>query len=445
MAKRAGTRGDVTIITLGCSKNTVDSEHLGYHLSQGGWQVHYDADPGKGWCAIINTCGFIGDAKEESIDYILRASALRKQGTLASLWVFGCLSERYRDALRAEIDGVDGWFGVNDTADLLRALGVEGTPGVGQGRLRSTAPHIGFLKIAEGCNRGCAYCAIPGIRGRYRSAEYGALLREAEALAAGGVKELILIAQEITSYGQDLGSEAADLTRLLRGLEGIEGIEWFRLHYAYPTTLPRHLTDLMGRSRKLCHYLDIPIQHVNDRVLRAMHRGHTGADTRRIVRELRSAVPDIALRTTVMVGYPGEGDTEFEELLDFIKEGHFAHLGAFTYCEEEGTPASHLYPDSIPEEEKQRRKEAVMEAQREISLRYNQGLVGRILPVLIDTQMDAHGWIGRTQYDSPEVDGEVLLQSEVPLRPGQFVKARIVSADDYDRHGELVVMPEAQS
>lgn len=437
-------KGTVTIVTLGCSKNTVDSEHLGYHLAQGGWRVHYDEDPQKGWHTIINTCGFIGDAKEESIGYILRAVELRKRGVITGLWVMGCLSQRYRDSLREEIEGVDGWYGVHDAAALLRALGVEGTPIVGNGRRLSTQKHLGYLKIAEGCNRGCAYCAIPGIRGGYQSAPLEALLREAEELAKGGVKELILIAQEITSYGGDLGLREEGLTRLLDGLEHIPGIEWIRLHYAYPTTLPLHLAERMGASSRVCHYLDIPIQHVNNSVLKAMHRGHTGADIRRITRELRTTIPDIALRTTVMVGYPGEGEKEFNELLDFIREGHFAHLGAFTYCEEEGTPASHRYPDVIPEEEKQRRREAVMAAQQEVSLRFNEGLVGRVMRVLIDGQLGENGWVGRTQYDSPEVDGEVILQHDTPLEIGSFVRVRITEADAYDRQGVVLSAEEGQ-
>ncbi|MBQ4278419.1 MAG: 30S ribosomal protein S12 methylthiotransferase RimO [Rikenellaceae bacterium] len=423
----------INVVTLGCSKNLVDSEHLMAQLERQNLEVVHDSNDPAARTVVINTCGFIGDAKEESINTILSFAEARTRGDIDHLFVMGCLSERYRDELAAEIPEVDRMFGVRDLADVVRAVGAEYRTELAGERRLTTPSHYAYLKISEGCNWGCGYCAIPLIRGRHVSVPMEALVAEAEGLAARGVKELIVIAQDTTYYGLDLYGRRA-LADLLRRLCRIDGIEWVRLHYAYPAHFPDEVIDLLRDEPKMCPYLDIPLQHVADSQLKAMRRGIDGAGTRALVRRLREQVPGIAIRTTLIVGYPGESEADFAELLDFVREMRFERLGVFAYCEEEGTHSALHLQDDIPEEEKQRRVDAVMSLQREISLGNNRGRVGRTEPVIID-RAEGDYYVGRTRHDSPEVDDEVLVSSPEPLAPGTILSVRITGADDYDLYG----------
>lgn len=434
MARSVAPR--VVIVTLGCSKNLVDSERIGASFAQAGWRVSYDRDPRRGDVLILNTCGFIGDAKEESVNYILRAERLRKEGFLKKLVVMGCLAQRYRVELPAEIPNVDAWYGVDDALRLLTECGVP--PSQSLLRLPSTPRHFAYLKIAEGCDRSCAFCAIPAIRGRFRSEEEATLLRETEELAEGGVKELILVAQELTYYGRERGEQDA-LVPLLEKLAAIRGIEWLRLHYAYPHDFPPALVDWMASEPKACHYLDIPVQHANDEVLRSMRRAHSQAQTVDLIERLRAKIPDIALRTTLIVGYPTEGEKEFTELLDFVRWAQFEHLGAFPYSAEEGTYAASHFVDAVSEEEKQRRYDELMRLQRGIAEQVRGRRLGEVVPVLIESRMEEGLWVGRTQYDSPEIDGEVhVVAPDGAVAEGALVAVRLRSVLDYDFEGELV-------
>ena len=420
------------IHTLGCSKNLVDSEYLGGALRASGWQVSYEATTQPGDVLILNTCGFIGDAKEESIDHILRAAALRAAGHLDKLVVFGCLSQRYPSELAAEIPEVDHWFGARDLAPLLRLFHCAPDLTLGQPRYTSTPSHYAFLKIAEGCDRQCAFCAIPAIRGSFRSFPHQALVAEAQALAQQGVRELILIAQELTYYGHDRG-DATALVTLLQALARIEGIEWIRLHYAYPRPFPEELIEWLATEPKACPYLDIPLQHIAEPVLQAMRRHHTGAYARELVDRLRASIPRLALRTTLIAGFPNETEDDFRELLDFVQHVQFDHLGVFTYSEEEGTHAAKHWPDAIPEEVKQARRDALMQAQMPISAARKAQHVGSVLPVILDARVDASTFTGRTQFDSPDVDGEVLVRDPShALEVGQIARVRITGSDEYD-------------
>lgn len=426
------------IVTLGCSKNVVDSEHIAAHAVGAGWDVLFDQEPEEGDALLLNTCGFIGDAKEESIEYILRAAAKRAEGELSELLVMGCLSQRYLEELRAEIPEVDRWYGVHDNAEILRDLGCQGQAIDWTRRMPSTPQHYAFLKIAEGCNRHCAFCAIPNIRGRFTSTPLPALVKEAGRLAELGVKELILIAQELTYYGYDLKSPDL-LLRLLNALEQIDGIEWLRLHYAYPTNFPPELVGWLATSPKACRYLDIPLQHISGHVLKTMRRAHDEAFSRELVERLRARIPDLALRTTLIVGYPTESEKDFQQLLDFVAETRFDHLGVFTYSEEEGTPAAKGLEDRIPQEEKEARRDAIMSLQRGISASRKAERVGQSLPVIIDHRLDGETLIGRTQYDSPEVDGEVVVADrEGVLSIGDIATVRITASSEYDLQGEVV-------
>lgn len=423
------------LVTLGCSKNTVDSERIGGALAGAGWHVRYDEEPTADDVLILNTCGFIGDAKEESIGYILRAESMLRCGAVRDVVVMGCLSERYKYDLQREVPGLAHWFGVRDADALLAGMGVQVAPGILPDRLRSTPKHYAYLKIAEGCNRGCSFCAIPGIRGRYSSLSQAQLLREAERLAAGGVKELMLIAQELTSYGHDL-REGSDLASLLWKLSDVEGIEWLRLHYAYPTGFQEGVLEWMRSCAKACRYLDIPIQHISDEVLRSMNRHHDGQATRALLRRLRDEVPGVTLRTSLIVGFPTEGEREFDELMSFVEEAEFDHLGVFAYSEEEGTVAARRYKDVVPLEEKQRRVESIMELQRPIAERRKARHVGQTLRIIVDELGEDATARGRTQYDSPEVDGEVLVRGVGgDIREGDFLNARIDGVEEYDLLG----------
>lgn len=434
MARKLAPR--VVIVTLGCSKNLVDSERIGAAFAAAGWRVCYDVDPRRGDVLILNTCGFIGDAKEESVNYILRAERLRQEGFLKKLIVMGCLAQRYRSELPTEIPNVDAWYGVNDESQLLSDCAI---PLAARSlRLPSTPRHFAYLKIAEGCDRSCAFCAIPAIRGRFRSEEERSLLREAEELAARGVKELILVAQELTYYGRERGQRDA-LVPLLEKLAAIDGIAWLRLHYAYPHDFPPALVDWMAREPKACHYLDIPVQHANDAVLRSMRRAHSQAQTVELIERLRRQIPDIALRTTLIVGYPTEGEREFAELLDFVRWAQFEHLGAFPYSAEEGTHAAATLVDVVPQEEKQRRYDELMRLQRGIAEQVRGRRVGAVVPVLVESKMEEGLWVGRTPYDSPEIDGEVHVAAPAgALHEGEIYPVRLSSVLDYDFEGEVV-------
>ena len=425
----------INIVTLGCAKNIVDSEHLAGQLGDG-WEVVYDSDSTDAKVVVINTCGFIGDAKEESINTILRFAAAREAGDIDHLFVMGCLSERYRDELRAEIPEVDEFFGVNNLADILRTVGERYRNELRGERRLTTPAHYAYLKISEGCNWGCGYCAIPLIRGKHVSVPFEELIDEATALARKGVRELIVIAQDTTYYGLDLYGKRR-LGELLRALCRIDGIEWARLHYAYPAHFPQDVIEAMRDEPKICKYLDIPLQHISDRMLRSMRRGLDKAETIRLVEDLRREIPDIALRTTLLVGYPGETEADFQELMEFVAATKFDRLGVFPYSEEEGTYSARELTDDVPQEVKEARADAIMELQRDIARGGNERLVGTTQRVIIDRRDDDF-WVGRTQYDSPEVDQEVLIPAVETLRPGEFATVRIVSADDYDLQGELV-------
>lgn len=428
----------VQVITLGCSKNTVDTEHLLSQLPSPDFRILPEDWSGVVDILLVNTCGFIGDAKEESVQAVLEAVERKKAGLAGRILVFGCLSQRYPRELATEIPEVDGWFGARDLAPVVRALGAEPSPTPGR-YLGDTKPYA-YIKISEGCDRRCSYCAIPLIRGAHRSVPMEDIVAEAQTLAARGVRELILIAQDTTWYGLDLYGRRS-LAELLQKLSAIPGIEWIRIHYSYPADFPDDVLEQMASNPKICKYLDIPLQHIADPVLKAMHRGVNGEWTRNLISRLRTKVPGVVLRTTMMVGHPGEGEAEFDELLEFTRQARFERLGAFRYCEEEGTwGAAHL-EDVVPEEEKTRRLDALMSLQQEISLDFNRGRVGAVEKVLVDSFADGT-LVCRSQYESPEVDGEVLVKLPEGACPdeyvGRFVEVRIVAADDYDLAAELL-------
>lgn len=413
----------IQVVTMGCSKNRVDSEHLMRVLQERGYELvpeTVDLASGRVDEVIINTCGFIQDAKEESVNAILEAVEAKKEGLVQKVSVFGCLSQRYRSELPPEIPEVDEWNGVL-TFDTL-------------GRVLTTPKHYAYLKIAEGCDRSCSYCAIPMIRGPHVSVPMEQLVAEARLLAAQGVKELIVIAQDTTYYGLDLYGKRR-LGDLLVQLAGIEGIEWIRLHYSYPSGFPEDVLRVMAGNPKICPYIDIPLQHSADKVLAMMRRGVDGRQTRELVARMRQLVPGVVLRTTLIVGHPGEGDAEFEDLLDFVRECRFERLGAFQYSEEEGTYGAIHYKDDIPAEVKQERYDRLMELQSGISLAFNQSRVGRRTRVLVDSVSGDGILVARSQTESPEVDGEILIKGTAPV--GQFADVTITGADEYDLIAEL--------
>ena len=430
----------INVITLGCSKNLVDSEHLMAQLQRNGFEIVHDSNETDARIVVINTCGFIGDAKEESVNTILAFADAKTKGCIDHLFVMGCLAERYKKELEQEIPEVDRYFGVNNLADIVEAVGGRYRDELTGERHLTTPGHYAYLKISEGCNWGCGYCAIPLIRGRHVSVPMEELLREAEMLAARRVRELIVIAQDTTYYGVDLYGRRR-LAELLTELCRIDGVEWIRLHYAYPTAFPDDVIDVMARERKICKYLDIPFQHISDAQLKAMKRRHTKADAYRLVERLRAAVPDIALRTTLLTGYPGETEADFEELLQFVHDVRFDRLGVFAYSEEEGTYSALHLTDDVPDAVKQRRVERIMELQKGISLENNRRRVGRTERVIVDSRQGDY-YVCRTQYDSPEVDEELLIPaSGRRLRRGCFYEARITAAEEYDLYGELL-LPE---
>lgn len=423
------------VVTLGCSKNTVDTEHLlaqvghAYEIVPEGAEEDVDV-------LLLNTCGFIGDAKEESIQVILEAARRKGEGHVGRLLVFGCLSQRYASELPELIPEVDGWFGARDLAPVVRALGVEPSGSCTDRHLTGKTRSYAFLKISEGCDRRCSYCAIPFIRGAHRSVPMEDLVEEARKLASAGVRELVIIAQDTTYYGLDLYHRRA-LAELLRRLSAVDGIEWLRIHYSYPADFPEDVLEEMASNPKVCPYLDIPLQHVSDKMLDMMHRHVDGAWTRALIRRMREKVPGVALRTTMIVGHPGETEAEFDELLDFVREARFERLGAFTYSEEEGTYGAEHFEDSVPEEVKQRRLDALMSLQKEISLGFNRSRVGSVERVLVDDWVDGI-LVCRSRYESPDVDGEILVRYPDGSLVGSFVDVRIIGADDYDLIAEIV-------
>ena len=424
------------VVTLGCSKNTVDTEHL---LAQVGHA--YEIVPeGSGEdvdVLLLNTCGFIGDAKEESIQAILEAAERKKSGHVGRLMVFGCLSQRYASELPGLIPEVDAWFGARELDPVVRALGVEPVTARRHERLLTgPARSYAYLKISEGCDRRCSYCAIPFIRGAHRSVPMEELVDEARSLAAKGVRELVVIAQDTTYYGLDLYRRRA-LAELLHRLSEVDGIEWIRIHYSYPADFPEDVLDEMASNPKVCPYLDIPLQHVSDRMLDMMHRHVDGAWTRDLIRRMREKVPGVVLRTTMIVGHPGETEADFDELLEFVREARFERLGAFTYSEEEGTYGASHFEDDVPKEVKDARLDALMSLQKEISLGFNRSRVGSVERVLVDDWVDGI-LVCRSRYESPEVDGEILVKYPDGSLVGSFIDVRIVGADDYDLIAEMV-------
>ena len=432
------------VITLGCSKNTVDTEHLlhqvkdAYDLVPEGEQVPVDV-------LLVNTCGFIGDAKEQSVQTILAAAQRKKAGEVGKLLVFGCLSQRYPRELPELIPEVDGWFGARELHSLTRALGCSYKADEAHRRVITGGRRpYAFLKISEGCNRRCSYCAIPFIRGAHRSVPMEVLEKEARELAAKGVRELVIIAQDTTYYGLDLYGRRA-LADLLRRLSAVNGIEWLRIHYSYPADFPEDVLSEMAENPKVCRYMDIPLQHVNDRVLRKMHRGVDGAWTRELIRRMREKVPGVVLRTTLITGHPGEGEAAFEELLEFVREARFQRMGAFAYSEEEGTYGAGHYRDRISGATKQKRLDTLMEVQRGISLAYNQSRIGSTVCVLADDFADGT-LVCRSEFESPEVDGEILVKytaeafggAEPASLVGKFFNVRITAADEYDLIAEVI-------
>ncbi|MBO7597340.1 MAG: 30S ribosomal protein S12 methylthiotransferase RimO [Bacteroidales bacterium] len=424
----------LSIITLGCSKNTVDSEDLATRLHNR-YNVVY-GEHGNADIVVINTCGFILDAKQESIDTILQYARMKQEGEIENLFVFGCLSQRYKKELEKEIPEVDEFFGVDSLQDILNKLDCQTFTESGVARNLSTPKHYAYIKVSEGCNRMCAFCAIPYIRGRYISRPIEEIVNEVKLLAENGTTEFNLIAQDISYYGKDIYNEYA-LPRLVEQLDKIDKVRWIRLHYTYPNNFPLETLKLMKRSKKICHYLDIPLQHINDRVLSKMKRGHTKQETMDLLRRFREEIPDIALRTSLMVGFPGETDLAFQELVDFVKEIKFDRLGVFTYSAEEGTYSAEHYADRISQKKKDERAAKIMEIQQKISLQQNVAKIGRIYNIVID-RTEGEYFVGRTMQDSPEVDNEVLIkQSNAPhLKIGKYYDVKIIDAEEFDLYAE---------
>ena len=423
----------ISIITLGCSKNTVDSEDLATRLTDR-YNVVF-GEHGNADIVIINTCGFILDAKQESIDTILQYAHMKQEGEIENLFVFGCLSQRYKKELEKEIPEVDEFFGVNSLDDILKHLDCVLFNEGGVTRKISTPKHYAYIKVSEGCNRMCAFCAIPYIRGRYISRPIEDIVNEVTLLAENGTTEFNLIAQDLSYYGKDLYNQFA-LPQLVEKLTQIEKVHWIRLHYTYPNNFPLETLKLMKSSPKICNYLDIPLQHINDRVLSKMKRGHTTAETIALLKKFREEIPGITLRTSIMVGFPGETELAFQELVDFVKEIKFDRLGVFTYSAEEGTYSAEHYSDRISQKEKQRRADQIMSIQQRISLQLNVLKIGKEFETVIDRE-EGEYWIGRTMYDSPEVDNEVLIKkSDAPhLKIGHYYNVKITDAEEFDLYG----------
>ena len=425
----------VNIITLGCSKNMVDSEVLSGQLMANDINVVHESGKRDHNIVVVNTCGFIDKAKEESINTILEQVDLKQRGKLDKVYVTGCLSERYRSDLESEIAGVDAWFGTMELPLILKKFDADYKAELVGERLLSTPSHYAYLKIAEGCNRTCSFCAIPLMRGGHVSKPIEELVLEAEKLVKSGVKEIMLIAQELTYYGLDLYKQRR-LGDLMRALAGVKGLEWIRLHYAYPTKFPMEILDVMNEYPNICKYIDMPLQHASNAMLKAMKRQITREEIEELVQAIRAKVPGICLRTTLIAGFPGETAADVEELKGFLERMRFDRVGVFTYSHEEGTSAYEL-EDNIPAEEKERRAQEIMEVQQEISLEKNQEKIGKVFKVIVDKK-EAGRYLARTEFDSVEVDNEVIIDTNKRLKPGDFVEVRITKAFDYDLEGEVI-------
>lgn len=432
MRTRTFNKNKINVVTLGCSKNLYDSEVLISQLKANNKDVVHEGD---GNIVVINTCGFIDNAKQQSIDTILEYSEKKNQGKIDKLYVTGCLSERYKDDLEKEIPEVDKYFGTTDLSHLLKHLRADYKSELIGERFLSTPKNYAYLKISEGCDRKCSFCAIPLMRGKHKSRSMEDIVQEAKKMASQGVKELILIAQELTYYGLDLYKERS-ISKLLKKLCDLEGIEWVRLHYAYPSGFPNELIDTIKKEEKICNYLDIPLQHISDEILKSMRRGSTKLKTNNLITNLRKQIPEISIRTTLIVGYPGETKTHFKELCDWVKEMKFERLGCFKYSHEENTHAYNLI-DDVTEEEKQKRLEKIMSIQKEISRELNQKKIGNEIKCLID-RFESGYYIGRSEYDSPDIDNNILIKSDnIHLRIGEFYNVIIDDASDYDLFGSI--------
>ena len=427
----------IDLITLGCSKNLVDSELLIRQLVEAGYTVYHDREKPTGDIAIINTCGFIGDAKEQSINTILEAVERKKKGKLKQLYVMGCLSERYKKELRKEIPEVDRFYGKFDIKSIVKDLGSRFISDIRLERCLTTPKHYAYLKIAEGCNRTCSYCAIPIITGKYKSRPIEDIEAEVKYLVSRGVKEFQVLAQDLTYYGRDLYCKP-EIASLVNRLAKIKGVKWLRLHYAYPTQFPYDMLDAIRENSNVCKYLDLAFQHISDPMLKKMRRGITKDETYRLIEEIRTRVPGICLRTTLMVGHPGETDEDFEELCEFVKRVRFERMGAFKYSEEEGTYSALNYADDIPDDVKQSRLDRLMAIQQDIQSEINAGMIGRRLRVIVDSEEGGYS-VARSEYDSPEVDLEILIPAgERKLRKGCFYNVEITGAEEFDLYAKLV-------
>jgi len=433
MRTKSLKKNKINVITLGCSKNVYDSEVLMGQLKASGKDVVHEEE---GNIVVINTCGFINNAKEESVNTILEYMQKKEDGDVDKVFVTGCLSERYKPDLQKEIPNVDQYFGTTELPGLLKALGADYKHELIGERLTTTPKNYAYLKIAEGCDRPCSFCAIPLMRGKHKSKPIEHLVTEAEKLAANGVKELVLIAQDLTYYGLDLYKKR-NLAELLENLVKVGGIEWIRLHYAFPTGFPMDVLDVMKREPKVCNYLDIPLQHINDELLKSMRRGTTHEKTTKLLKEFRAKVQEMTIRTTLIVGYPGETQENFEELREWVREMRFERLGCFTYSHEENTHAFNL-EDDVPQEVKQERANEIMEIQSQISWELNQEKIGQEFKVVIDRK-EGQYFVGRTEFDSPDVDNEVLIDAtKTYLKTGEFATVKVIEAADFDLYAEVV-------
>jgi len=425
----------VNIITLGCSKNLVDSEFILKQLEANDYTVKYDSND-KTDVVILNTCGFINDAKEESIESILNYVDAKKAGLLDKLYVIGCLSERYKEDLQRDIPEVDKYFGVNNYEEIVKGINADYKKELVGERVITTPKHYAYLKISEGCDRTCSFCAIPLIRGKHVSKPIEALMAEAKYLVSKGVKELILIAQDLSYYGLDIYKEQK-LSELVEKLSNIEGIEWIRLHYFYPANFPYTIINVIKNNPKVCKYIDIALQHISNNMLSKMKRNITKEKTYKLIDDIRTAIPDIHIRTTILTGHPGETEQDFYELLEFVKNSRFERLGTFTYSEEENTYAGDEYTDDIPDDVKTKRAEQIMEIQQNISAQINSEKIGKILKIIID-KTENNYYVGRTEYDSADVDNEVIIKTDKKLKIGEFYNIKIIEASDFDLIGEVI-------
>ena len=426
----------VNVVTMGCSKNLVDSEVLLNQLEKGKFEVLHDSNESNFDAVFVNTCGFIHDAKQESIDMILDYAEAKKRGEIDKLYVMGCLSERYHNELEAELPEVDKYFGKFDMKAMVEELKVTYAPEYIYERKITTPSHFAYLKISEGCNRSCSFCAIPKMTGRHKSRTIESLVKETRYLAKKGVKELLLIAQDLSYYGIDLYGKN-QLAELINEVSKVEGIEWIRLHYLYPTKFPMEILPVMRENPKVCKYLDMPLQHISNRVLKNMLRHVTREETEALIAKIKEEVPGVVIRTTMLVGFPGETEEDFNELKEFVQEQKFGRLGVFPYSDEDGTYAAKKFDDNLPEEVKQARADEIMEVQQYISAELNQQKVGKEFDVIIDRK-ESDYYVGRTEFDSPEVDGEVYITTDEELKNGTIVKVKITGAEDYDLYGELI-------